>query len=149
MNKRKVILFFILTVLILMQFVKIDKNNPESKPENDFLVANNAPREVEGIIKKACYDCHSNHTIYPWYTNIAPVSWWIKGHIDEGREHLNFSDWMGYTAKKKAHKLEETMEAVGEAWMPLDSYTWAHAEADLSQEERDILMVWLKNIKIN
>ena len=82
------------------------------------------------MLKSSCYDCHSNHTKYPWYNNVTPVSWWIASHISEVKEELNFSEWENYTLKKKKHKLKEIIEETGEGEMPLRSYLWTHVEAN-------------------
>lgn len=95
--------------------------------------------EVKALIKGACYDCHSNATVYPWYSEVAPVSWWTKHHVNEGREELNFSVWADYSLKKADHKLEECAEEVEEGKMPLDSYTWTHGDADLNEKQRELL----------
>ena len=119
----------------IAQFVPIDKTNPESDPAQDFLALSNPPAHLATIIKDACYDCHSNHSKYPWYSNVAPISWWIKGHINEARKHLNFSDWSTYSTKKANHKLEEAVEMVEEHWMPILSYKLTHPEGRLSSEQ--------------
>lgn len=141
---KKKILLAILAVLVIMQFFRIDKTNPPSDPAQDFLTLNPAPADITQIMKDACYDCHSHQTAYPWYTNIAPVSWWIKNHIDHAREHLNFSVWTTYPPKKAKHKLEECYEEVEELHMPLKSYTWMHPEAKISEEQRAALVSWFK-----
>lgn len=125
-----------------MQFFRIDKTNPPAEPASDMIAVENVPEDIQVILKNACYDCHSHETEYPWYSNVAPVSWWLKDHIDEGREHLNFSEWASYDAERKAHKLEELAEEVEEKEMPLESYTWAHSESKLSDEERQALVDW-------
>ncbi|MEP2026185.1 heme-binding domain-containing protein, partial [Reichenbachiella sp.] len=98
------------------------------------------------IIKTSCYDCHSYHTKYPWYTNVAPLSWWIGDHIEEGREHFNLSEWGAYSEKKALHKLEEFYEEVEEGEMPLTSYTLIHGEASLSDEQVKKLVTWVKSL---
>lgn len=126
-------------VFVVIQFFRIDKTNPAVDPAQDFLSTLKPSAEISGLLKTACYDCHSHETKYPWYTNIAPVSWWIKNHFDEGREELNFSTWQAYTAKKKDHKLKECVELVKEKEMPLTSYTWMHSDARLSDVQRTAL----------
>lgn len=134
----------LLIVLVGIQFVMIDKENPEVDESKDFITITAPPAEAEHILRVACYDCHSNETAYPWYSNIAPVSWWLKSHIDEGREHLNFSVWGEYETKRATHKLDECVEMVEEGKMPLDSYTWTHGDADLSDADRELLVEWFK-----
>jgi cytochrome c553 len=121
--------------LLVLQFFQINKTNPEIKPGEDFLVINKTEASTAKLLKDACYDCHSHETKYPWYTNVVPLSWWIKKHIVKGREELNFSTWATYTAKKADHKLEESIEMLEEKKMPLKSYVIAHSEAKLSADQ--------------
>ncbi|MCB0430753.1 MAG: heme-binding domain-containing protein [Flavobacteriales bacterium] len=137
--KKKRVFGVVIALLLLIQVFRIDKSNPNAAPEKDFIAMTNPPPGVASLLKTACYDCHSDLTTYPWYTNIAPVSWWIKRHINEGRKHLNFSLWGDYNAKKASHKMEECYELVSEGEMPLSSYVWVHAEAALNTEQRKAL----------
>jgi cytochrome c553 len=127
--------FALLMLLLVLQFFQINKTNPEIKPGEDFLVINKTEASTAKLLKDACYDCHSHETKYPWYTNVVPLSWWIKKHIVKGREELNFSTWATYTAKKADHKLEESIEMLEEKKMPLKSYVIAHSEAKLSADQ--------------
>lgn len=136
---KKKILLVLLAAFIVMQFFRIDTTNPTFEAKNDFIAMTNPPEEVTQILRAACYDCHSHETKYPWYSQVAPISWWVKHHIDEGKEHLNFSEWGTYSEKKADHKLEECAEEVEEGEMPLDSYTWVHGEAKLSIDQKETL----------
>ena len=138
-------LLSLLAILIILQFFRIDKTNPPVEADADFLVQFEASDDIAKKIKEACYDCHSHHTDFPWYTDIAPVSFWIKGHIDHARSHLNFSNWNSYDVNKAAHKLEECYEEVLEGHMPLPSYTWMHPEAKLSEKDRRNLANWFRS----
>lgn len=140
----KRILLGLLAVLVVLQFFRIDRANPPVQPDEDFLYLAAPAPELGLLIKHACYDCHSYETQYPWYTNVAPISWWIADHIEEGREHLNFSTWAQYDPEKREHKLEEAAEEVQEGYMPLNSYTWMHADARLSEEQRARLAAWFE-----
>ncbi|MCB9081822.1 MAG: heme-binding domain-containing protein [Lewinellaceae bacterium] len=140
----KYALLGLLALLVVAQLFRIDKTNPPADPAQDMMTLLSPPAAVSTILKDACYDCHSNLTKYPWYTNVAPVSWWIKDHIDEGRGHLNYSEWGTYSPKKAAHKMEECVEMTEEGEMPMDSYTWAHPEARLTAEQRSTLVDWFK-----
>ncbi|MDX2134436.1 MAG: heme-binding domain-containing protein [Saprospiraceae bacterium] len=135
-------LWAIPALLVIIQFVRIDKTNPPANPENDYLSVANPPSETAQLIKTTCYDCHSNHTRYPWYSNVAPVSWLLRNHIVEGRKHLNFSEWAAYDAEKQAHKIEECAEVIGEKEMPMKGYVWMHPEARLSEAQREQLVDW-------
>lgn len=139
-------LIALVALLIIIQFFRIDKNNPTYPQQNDFIAITNPPKELAQIIKTSCYDCHSYHTEYPWYTNVAPISWWISHHIEEGREHLNFSEWGNYSEKKAKHKLEEFYEEVEEGEMPLTSYTIIHGDATLSEDQVEKLVSWVKSL---
>lgn len=138
------ILIVLLVALVIIQFIPIDREVPASANSNDFIYMTNPPEEVVIILKQACYDCHSYQTKYPWYAKIAPVKFWLQDHIIEGREHLNFSEWGNYSDERRTHKLEELIEEVGEGEMPLDSYTWVHDEARLSQDQVNALVNWVK-----
>lgn len=141
---KKVIIGLVIA-LIIAQFFRIDKTNPKTNRDMDFIAFSNPPEHVKNIIETTCYDCHSNAVKYPWYANIAPVSWIIKDHINEGREHLNFSIWNNYSQKKKAHKIEACYEELEEGEMPLKSYTIMHKNARLSDVDRNTLIKWFKD----
>ncbi|MEO9802093.1 MAG: heme-binding domain-containing protein [Reichenbachiella sp.] len=136
----------VIALLVIIQFFGINKENPIYQAENDFITITNPPEDIAQIIKTSCYDCHSYQTEYPWYTSIAPVSWWIGDHIEEGREHFNLSEWGKYSEKKALHKLEEFYEEVEEGEMPLTSYTLMHGEAGLSDEQVKKLVTWVKSL---
>jgi hypothetical protein len=141
MKKRifKIVGISLLVVLIGIQFIRIDKNNPPVDESLNFFSTESFSPEGMALVKNACYDCHSNESKYPWYSNVAPVSFLLADHIKEGREELNFSEYQSYSDKKKNHKLEEISEALREGWMPIDNYVWMHSEAKLSAEQRESL----------
>lgn len=131
-------------ILLLSQFIPVDRSVPEVNAEQDFLNVVDAPDAMASLIKSACYDCHSYETKYPWYTNISPLSFWIQGHINGGRQHLNFSEWTSYPAEKASHKLEECFEEVDERHMPMKSYTWLHPEAKMDDVQVSALAQWFQ-----
>ena len=133
----KSVLIFLAVLLIAIQFIP-------SKVTNTKTVASleiKAPKEVMGIFKKSCYDCHSNEVKLPWYASIAPASFFIKRHVDLGRKWLNFSIWNKYTPKQKDKKLAQIYKAVYHA-MPLPSYVRMHKDTKLSQKEKDMIRNW-------
>jgi hypothetical protein len=138
----KNILITLALILLLSQFFRIDKTNPTLQAEQDITAVMKVPIELASILKASCYDCHSNEVNYPWYTNVAPLSWWIKNHINEGREELNFSEWGTYTSRRKDKKLKECAEMIEANEMPLSSYTLIHTETKLSQEQKAQLIAW-------
>lgn len=143
----KKILTVLLVAFIIIQFFPIDKTNPAPTPGMDFLKIKNTPPEVAKIINSSCYDCHSNETKYPWYSNFAPASWYLKNHINEGRKHLNFSTFAMYEPKIQAQKLQECIEMLEKKEMPLESYFIGHQEAKLTDEQRKILIDYFKREK--
>lgn len=139
----KKILVALAIAFIAIQFFRPEKNN-SGENQYDISTKYNVPPEVGSLMEAACNDCHSNLTKYPWYSNIQPIAWWLEGHIEEGKEHLNFSE---FTAKRPAiqyHKFEEIVEKVEEKEMPLASYTMLglHADGNLTDEERHVLINW-------
>lgn len=143
----KKLLVVILVAFIIIQFFPIDKTNPAPTPGMDFLKIKKTPPEIATIIKTSCYDCHSNETTYPWYSNIAPASWFLKNHINEGRKHLNFSTFATYEPKRQAHKLQECIELVEGQDMPLESYFLGHQNAKLTAEQRQQLVKYFRKVK--
>lgn len=143
----KKISLILLVILIAIQFIPVDFTNPPVEEGKDFFALNEASPEVKSLIKATCYDCHSNETVYPDYSKIAPVNFWMKHHIEEGREHLNFSEWGNYAQKKREHKLQECYEEIEEDKMPLDSYTWTHESARLSDAQKQLLIDFFKQAK--
>lgn len=121
----------------------MDKTNPPVNAEDDFINTMKMNDDIASIFKASCYDCHSNETKYPWYTAISPLKFWIGHHIEEGREHLNFSEWGTYSLPRAAHKLEECIEMVEEDEMPMESYTFIHRHAILTPKQKESLLNWL------
>ena len=120
MNKiLKIILLVALGAFVLMQFIRPEKNESGYESVAFFETETKSSVEIAALLKTHCYDCHSDHTIYPWYAEIAPASYWLKDHIDDGKKHFNVSAWESYSAKKKDHKLDELIEFVEDGEMPL------------------------------
>lgn len=143
----KKILIALLVVLVVLQFFQIDKTNPAVDESKDFLKTQNTPEEIALIIKTSCYDCHSNESKYPWYSNVQPAGWFLKDHIDEGRRELNFSTFTDYELKRQDHKLEECIEYIEKDEMPLGSYTLVHREAALTEAQKNILIDYFKSVR--
>lgn len=137
----------LLIVFVLIQFLRPQKNISETTPATDFIAVTKPSPKIEATLRAACYDCHSNNTKYPWYSEVAPVSFLIAEHVKDGKKHLNFSIWDTYSQKKKAHKLEELVEEVAEGHMPEESYTWMHSDARLTKEQVTALNNWAKDLR--
>lgn len=144
---KKNIVISVLLLLLIFQFFRIDKTTKPVDPNTDFISLLQPDKEVTSILKTSCYDCHSNQPAYPWYTNIAPLSWWIKHHINEGSHHLNFSEWGNYSQKRKDHKIDECIELINADEMPMTSYTLMHEDAKLTKEQKALLINYFKGIK--
>ncbi len=132
----------LLAALLIIQFFHPAKNiNAVSSPQ-DIAALYVVPDSVHEVLQKACMDCHSNNTRYPWYNNIQPVAWWLNDHITEGKRDLNFSEFGARPPEKQARKLKKLAKEVKEGGMPLSSYTWIHRDAILTEREKDILINW-------
>jgi len=133
----------LLVIFLLAQFIRIDKTNHPI----DEKKALHPPKDVETIMIKACYDCHSDRVRYPWYSNIAPLSWTIGHHIKEGKMALNFSKWTDIPKDIKKKRLDRAMQTVQIGMMPLPSYKWIHKDARLTKEEKKKLIEYFKSLK--
>jgi hypothetical protein len=143
----RILFILLIAAFVVMQFFGIDRNNPEFDQETDFLTIENPPAEMEKIITSSCYDCHSNQTVWPWYSYIAPASWLIEDHVIEGRDNLNFSDWGTYELEDRAYIIEEMIEEIEEGEMPFPGYDKMHPDAKLTEEQKQALFTWLRSIQ--
>ncbi len=148
MSRTKKILIALLVVLIVIQFIRPTRNISNLDGPNEISKKYTVPTEVQSILKQSCYDCHSNNTNYPWYANVQPVGWWIQyTHINDGKKHLNFSEYAGYPEKRAKRKFEEIVDEVKEGGMPLGTYTFMHHEAVLTPEQSKALTDWAESLK--
>ncbi|MCB0707540.1 MAG: heme-binding domain-containing protein [Saprospiraceae bacterium] len=141
------ILLGLLAALVIIQLIPVDRSIPELDGREDLFSIVPASAEIATLVKESCYDCHSYKSEYPWYSKVAPVSWWIQNHINEGRRHLNFSVWGSYPEKKADHKLEECVDELKEGKMPLPSFVRMHPEADLTDTQRADLVAWFGSLR--
>jgi hypothetical protein len=144
--KRKV-LIGLLVLLIVAQFFQPSHNNGTAEAATDITHAVQVPDSVMSLLKTSCYDCHSNHTDYPWYSKITPVNWWLEHHVNEGKRELNFSAFTNYTFKRKNKKLEQTADLVKKHEMPLDSYLWIHMDAKLNEAQIKLITDWTQSAR--
>ncbi len=138
MKKLKLFLIYILTPFLLIQFVPVDRKNPNVAEELTLT----APPEVISILKKSCYDCHSNETEWPFYSYIAPISWLVERDVEFGREDLNFSEWNKMTENDKEITKEEIVEEISRDTMPMPIYLLTHPSASLSYNDKLVLKNW-------
>ncbi|WP_428743362.1 heme-binding domain-containing protein [Tenacibaculum sp.] len=148
MKTIKKILLVLLVLFVIAQFFGPAKNQGDLASVQPFLDETNPPENVKTILKVSCYDCHSDFTVYPWYNNITPVNYWLAEHIKDGKRHFNFSNWVGNSTKRKDHKMEEFIKMVENKWMPMDSYTWIHKDAKLSDAQIKEVVDWAKQVRV-
>jgi hypothetical protein len=145
MKPLKKVVFAIVALLLLafiaIQFVPVDRSNP---PVTAPLEAD---EEVIAMLRESCFDCHSNETVWPWYSNVAPMSWLVARDVAEAREHFNFSEWGDYSAGDKAHLAEEAVEEVEEGKMPLPNYLRLHPKAKLTPDDFALLEAWAQEVE--
>lgn len=139
--------YLLIAFLVIIQFFQIDKTPPPSDANLDFFKLENPPAEVASLIKGACYDCHSNETIFPGYTSFQPLGWWVRSHVRGGRMNVNLSEWGNYDPDKQRHILEEMAEVTGNKRMPLKSYGWMHEKGKLSDNDRAAMVSWFRAAK--
>lgn len=138
----------LLIALVIAQFFGPDKNSGDIASVSAFEAETKPPQDVKLILESACYDCHSDVTRYPWYNSITPVNYWLAGHIKDGKKHFNVSKWEGNSVKRKDHKFEELIEEVEEGEMPLNSYTWTHGDAKLTEAQVKAVVDWAKQVRV-
>jgi hypothetical protein len=143
-RNRKRILIAIIALLAVIQFIRPQRNAGNADGPNDITHFTSVTPEVKNILQTSCYDCHSDHTEYPWYTNIQPVGWWLQDHVNEGKREVNFSQFSPGRIRRAIRKFHEITEQVEEGEMPLSFYTLIHGNAKLSAEQSSALINWAK-----
>ncbi len=143
----KKLLLVLLLIFVVAQFFGPEKNEGDLVSLNAFYEETNPSDNVKLILKEACLDCHSNITRYPWYSKITPVNYWMAEHVNNGKRHFNVSNWDTLSVKRKDHKFEELIEMVEDKEMPLESYTWGHPEAKLTDTQIKVLIDWAKQVR--
>ena len=138
----RIILLVLLGVFVIIQIIPANRPQNENPGDYDFFEANNVPDNIEQLIRSSCFDCHSQEVKYPWYSYVAPVSWIVSRDVRMGRTHLDFSKWNKLEKRDRIKMASEIGEEVEEGTMPMAIYILMHAEADLSQEQRESILVW-------
>ena len=141
---KKKLIIIIGSLFLILQLFPISKNQSKEYSKDISTIEKITP-DVKNILQSSCYDCHSNNSNYPIYASIQPIAWWLQHHIDEGKEELNFSEFAGYSPRRRFHKLEEIKEQIVENEMPLYSYTIVHTQAKLSEQQKSILINWVNS----
>jgi hypothetical protein len=143
----KKIILLLLGLVVIAQFIRPAKNVSAVVGPNDISVKHPVPANVAALLQRACYDCHSNNTKYPWYAEVQPAGWWLASHVNDGKRHLNFSEFAAYTPKRAKTKAGEIVDEIEEQKMPLKSYTWMHPEARLTAEEIKLIIAWAEDLE--
>lgn len=146
-NMKKKIILIVIIIFIAIQFIRPEKNQSNEVYATDITSVYQTPENVSVILKKACRDCHSNNTIYPWYAQVQPVGWWLANHIEEGKGELNLSVFGTYPAARQYKKMEESIDQVKKGEMPIWSYSLIHTSAKLSDAEKLTLNNWFQSIR--
>lgn len=141
----KKLILVVLAVFFLIQFIPADLPAVIEVNDKDIITNNSLPDDISILIRETCYDCHSNETVYPWYSYVAPVSFLVSQDIRMGREHLNFSEWESLSKLDKAEVLDDLVEEVEEGEMPLKKYVFLHPRARLSDKDRERFIVWAED----
>jgi hypothetical protein len=142
----KKIFLFLVVVFVLIQFVRPAKNRAGDTAK-DIRTKYAVPDSVANILARACNDCHTNNTRYPWYAEVQPVAWWLNNHIVNGKRHFNLSEYAGRRINYQYKKMDDCIEQIDKGEMPLESYTWIHKDAILTEAEKATLKNWCENVK--
>lgn len=143
----KKIVWGLLIVLVLVQFIPGSANKSEQILPTDIIANYQVPGEVQSILKKACYDCHSNNTRYPWYAHVQPFRLLLDRHVKKGKEELNFSEYGAYSRKRQFNKLKSIGESIEKETMPLKSYRVIHADSKLTETEKAVVLKWVADTR--
>lgn len=143
MNLAKKIGLAVIIVVITMQLIQPAHNKSGQVVSTDFAKLYKVPGNVQTILQNACYDCHSNNTNYPWYSNIQPMAWMMASHIKDGKEQLDFSVFGNYPIRRQISKLKGIANQVKDDAMPISSYKMMHRSADLSKEDKALIVDWM------
>jgi hypothetical protein len=142
MRLAKNILFTSGILFIALQFIRPVHNINGQVQTTDISKVITIPDTVHILLKNACYDCHSNNTDYPWYSNVQPMGWLLAYHIKKAKNQLNFSEFGGYSQRRQLSKLDGIANSIKDDIMPLKSYKIMHKSAQLSGDEKSLLINW-------
>jgi Haem-binding domain len=144
MRRFKKIVTAMVMVIIVIQFIQPAHNESKLLLATDFTKVYAVPVNVQTVLQNACYDCHSNNTLYPWYSAMQPLAWMMRRHITNGKEGLNFSEFSSYPARRQVSKLKAIVNQIKDNEMPLSSYKMMHKNARLTPAERKIIIDWME-----
>ena len=148
-SKSKLILMVLLAVLLLIQLVRPQKNTAAIPAGKAFVDTFKVSEQVNAILAVSCYDCHSNNTDYPWYSEIQPMAWFMDKHIKDGKEKLNFDELPSYGSRRLNSKFTQITKQIEQDKMPLNSCLWMHEGARLSMEDKRLLVDYFNSLTDN
>ena len=129
-------------LLLIAQFVRPARTNPPVDESQTIQARAQMTPDVAAIFDRSCRDCHSNKTVWPWYTNVAPISWFIANHVSEGRHSMNLSEWGRLDQDRQDRKLRQICDEIQDGAMPLSTYTPLHPGSTLSEQDKKTLCAW-------
>jgi len=144
MKKGRVVALIAVVAVVAIQLYRPAKTNPHEDATKTLPASTQVPADVAQTLDRSCSDCHTYRTVWPKYSYVAPVSWLITDDVNEGRRHVNFSDWASYSLERQQRRLGEICDEVTDGGMPLRQYTWMHKGTALDQQQRDAICAWTK-----
>jgi len=138
----KVVAILLVVLVVGIQAIRPARTNPPIDESQTINAKTQMTSDVAAIFDRSCRDCHTNKTVWPWYTNVAPVSWWLSNHVSDGRRSLNMSEWGKLPNDRQDRKLRQICDEVQDGNMPLSSYTPMHPAAKLSDQNKKTLCDW-------
>ncbi|HEX9657080.1 MAG TPA: heme-binding domain-containing protein [Bacteroidota bacterium] len=147
MKRVKQILLVLLIVFVVIQFMQPARNQSGQVLQTEFSNTYSIPNNVYTLFKNACFDCHSNNTSYPWYSNIQPIGWILAKDIENGKAKVNFSEFGSLSSRRQISKLQGVENRIKDGTMPLPEYQFMHPSARLTEEERRLLIDWIQKTK--
>lgn len=147
MTRAQKIILVLVVVFGLIQFIRPERNIETNPSRNDIFYKTDTPIAISTGVQQACYDCHSNNTVYPWYASVAPVSWMLANHVKEGKKHLNFSEWTIYSPEKRQKYLLEIVDVIENNDMPPKPYQMLHKEAMMAADVQALVVQWARDQK--
>jgi len=142
-------LWTVLLLFLAMQLIRPARTNPLTDPAHEFTAIHSTPPEIASMLQKSCNDCHSNRTVWPWYSSVAPASWAVAHDVTDGRDAMNLSEWATYKPEKWQELVGKICEEAKDGEMPLPQYTLLHRGARLSSSDVQTLCSWTKNVAPN
>jgi hypothetical protein len=138
----KIVCLALAVAFMVIQFIRPEENLNNQFPPNGIRQRFAVPESVQAILRRSCYDCHSNNTVYPWYANVEPVGWWLNSHIRNGKRHVNYDEYGTYRPIRQFVRFRDLIEQIKKDDMPLRSFALIHQYARLTPTEKDLLIRW-------